>query len=115
MQERADISETIVSSLPLWDFKLWKKALKKNAPLSFWLEVTARCNNNCRQCYVNVPEEDCAAVGQGITLEEIKRIVDEAASLGCLSCLLTGGEPLIRKDFSDIYSYLKQKGLSQRA
>jgi radical SAM protein with 4Fe4S-binding SPASM domain len=31
--------------------------------------------------------------------------------LGALWCGLTGGEPLLRKDFSDIYLYLKKKGL----
>jgi radical SAM protein with 4Fe4S-binding SPASM domain len=46
-----------------------------------------------------------------LTLDEIKEVTDEAASLGALWCLVTGGEPLLRKDFIDIYLYLKSKGL----
>jgi radical SAM protein with 4Fe4S-binding SPASM domain len=35
----------------------------------------------------------------------------EAVSLGAVWCLITGGEPLLRKDFPDIYLSLKKKGL----
>ena len=30
---------------------------------------------------------------------------------GCLWFLLTGGEPLVRRDFLEIYQYIKRKGL----
>jgi len=33
------------------------------------------------------------------------------ADAGCLFLLLTGGEPLLRPDFGDVYRYAKQKGL----
>jgi len=78
---------------------------------SFDLEITARCNLNCRHCYVNLPAGDREARQKELSLSEIKRIVDEAVSLGALWCLITGGEPLLRKDFFDIYLYLKKKGL----
>lgn len=77
----------------------------------FDLELTARCNNNCRHCYINLPAEDRVAKDKELSFEEIKEIVDEAISLGILFCLLTGGEPLLREDFFDIYLYLKRKGL----
>ena len=44
-------------------------------------------------------------------MDRIKEITDEAVSLGALWCLITGGEPLLRDDFLDIYLYLKKKGL----
>jgi len=37
--------------------------------------------------------------------------LDEITEAGCLWLLYTGGEPFIRKDFLDIYTYAKQKGL----
>jgi len=80
-------------------------------PLSFDLEATARCNNNCRHCYINLPPGDKAALHDELTLDEISHIADQAVSLGSLWCLLTGGEPLLRKDFSDLYLMLKSKGL----
>jgi radical SAM protein with 4Fe4S-binding SPASM domain len=83
----------------------------KRALISFDLEITARCNNNCRHCYINLPTEDKEAKGKELSLEEIKEIANEAVSLGAVWCLITGGEPLLRKDFPDIYLSLKKKGL----
>ncbi len=37
--------------------------------------------------------------------------MDETVEMGCLWWLITGGEPLVREDFADIYLYLKKKGL----
>ncbi len=83
----------------------------KRIPLSFSLEITARCNNNCRHCYINLPAEDTQARSVELTPEEIADIADQAVEMGALTCLLTGGEPLLRPDFPDIYLGLKRKGL----
>jgi len=83
----------------------------KRALISFDLEITARCNNNCRHCYINLPAGDKEAKEKELRLEEIGEIGNEAVSLGAVWCLITGGEPLLREDFPDIYLYLKKKGL----
>ena len=80
-------------------------------PLQLNLELTARCNNNCRHCYINLPAGDTKARRSELSLNEIKCIADEAVAQGTLWCLLTGGEPLLRDDFIDIYTYLRRKGL----
>jgi radical SAM protein with 4Fe4S-binding SPASM domain len=105
------MSEAYVSSVDLHDFPLWKKMRGKKALISFDLEITARCNNNCRHCYINLPAGDKEAKKKEISLEEIKEIGNEAVSLGAVWCLLTGGEPLLREDFTHIYLSLKKKGL----
>ena len=78
---------------------------------SFELELTARCTSDCRHCYIRLPADDAHARSMELQSDEIARIADEAVSLGSLWCLITGGEPLLRKDFSEIYSMLKRKGL----
>lgn len=93
------------------DFPLWEKLKSKRALISFDLEVTARCNNNCRHCYINLPAGDRAAITAELSVDEILAIADEAIALGALWCLITGGEPLLRDDFFDIYRALKRKGL----
>ena len=93
------------------DFDLWKKIGEKRIPLSFELEVTARCNNNCRHCYINLPPGDEKALRDELTPDEISNIADQAVSLGTLWCVITGGEPLLRKDFIELYRLLKSKGL----
>lgn len=101
----------VVTSIEIQDFALWDKMKNKRDLFSFDLEVTARCNNDCRHCYINLPAADKEAQRLELTLEEIDRIADEAADMGAFWCLITGGEPLLRKDFSDIYMCLKKKGI----
>jgi len=105
------MKESVVSYLSLPEFSLWKKIKGKRTLLSFDLEITARCNNNCRHCYINLPADDKTAKKNELAIEEIDEIADEAVALGALWCLLTGGEPLLREDFFDIYLSLKKKGL----
>ncbi|HEY9072922.1 MAG TPA: radical SAM protein, partial [Desulfobaccales bacterium] len=105
------MNQKFVTSLQLPGFQLWDKLQKRRAPISFDLEVTARCNNDCRHCYINLPAGDREAKEKELSLEEILRIAREAADLGAVWCLLTGGEPLLREDFFEIYLGLKRLGL----
>jgi MoaA/NifB/PqqE/SkfB family radical SAM enzyme len=100
-----------LEELELPDFHLWKKTEEKRIPLSAEIEFTERCNNNCIHCYINLPANDEEAKKRELSFREITDIVDEAVEMGCLWWLISGGEPLVRKDFADIYLYLKKKGL----
>ena len=101
-----------VSKIEIQDFSLWeKKAAQPRALYAFDLELTARCNNNCRHCYINLPANDQAAKAQELSLAEIEYIADQAVELGAVWVLLTGGEPLLRPDFPEIDLMLKRKGL----
>ncbi len=99
------------SSIEIQQFALWDKMNARRAAFSFDLEITARCNNDCRHCYIVLPANDRAAQAQELTLAEIAAIADQAVELGALWCLLTGGEPLLRDDFADVYLMLKRQGL----
>ena len=105
------MSEPFVSSVNLHEFSLWKKMEFKRIPFLFDLEITARCNLNCRHCYINLPAADRMTEDKELSLVEIQEIVDEAVSLVALWCVVTGGEPLLRDDFLDIYLHLKRRGL----
>ena len=93
------------------EFGLWEKMAAGRAVFSFDLEATARCNLDCRHCYINRPAGDRAARKRELTVEEIGRLGGEAAALGAVWCLVTGGEPLLRTDFFDLYMALLGKGL----
>lgn len=101
-----DLRVVSISQLPLWE-----KTRRNRTLLSVTLESTARCNNDCVHCYINLPADDKEAIGKELTTQEIKAIVDESVSLGALWFLITGGEPLLRDDFSEIYQYIKRKGV----
>lgn len=100
-----------IATIQIQDFGLWEKLRERRAVISFDIEITARCNNNCRHCYINLPANDQVARSKELTLREIESIADQATSLGAFWVLLSGGEPLLRKDFADIYMSLKRKGL----
>jgi cyclic pyranopterin phosphate synthase len=63
------------------------------------LSVTDRCNLRCSYC---MPEEEYAWLPRGdiLTFEEVNRLIDVFADLGVDKVRLTGGEPLLRRDFS---------------
>lgn len=105
------MTKSIVVSTPTQDFFLWEKMKSKKALMRFNLEITARCNNTCKHCFINLPVDDRKAKEKELSFDEIMKIADEAISLGALWCLITGGEPLLRKDFFEIYHSLKKKGL----
>lgn len=87
------------------------KGQARRIPLSGTLELTHRCNNRCVHCYVNEDAGDMEKGGKELTLTEICNLIDAFAENGCLWLLLTGGEPLLREDFEEIYMYAKKKGL----
>jgi radical SAM protein with 4Fe4S-binding SPASM domain len=105
------LSKQFISSESLHKFRLWDQQIVCRWPVSFNLEVTARCNNNCRHCYINLPAGDRKARSRELSREEILKIGGEAVDLGALWCLISGGEPLLREDFFDLYLGLKRLGL----
>lgn len=87
------------------------KILSQRIPTDGSIEVTARCNLRCVHCYINLPLNDRAAQEKELSYKEFCNIIDQIVDEGCLWLLLTGGEPFIRPDFLDIYTYAKKKGL----
>lgn len=67
------------------------------------IELTERCNLGCAHCYIRRPLFDKQARAMETSGDEIRGILKEAVSLGCKGVRLTGGEPLVRDDFSQIY------------
>jgi radical SAM protein with 4Fe4S-binding SPASM domain len=106
------MTKSYSEAMPLPDLPLWKRLARNGQGFySFDIDLTARCNLNCRQCYINVSAGDRAARARELGLKRIEMLAGEAASLGVFWCLLSGGEPLLREDFADIYLALKKKGL----
>jgi radical SAM protein with 4Fe4S-binding SPASM domain len=91
--------------------RLMERTPEGRFPWFVTIELTARCNLNCVHCYINRSANDREAEKRELTTEEFYRILDEIAGEGCFGVLFTGGEPLLRQDFLDIYTYTKKKGL----
>jgi radical SAM protein with 4Fe4S-binding SPASM domain len=91
--------------------RLYDKINDQRLPINGSIEVTARCNLHCAHCYINLPAGDRQAKERELSTKDLYRIIDQIVDEGCLWLLLTGGEPFIRPDFLDIYTYAKNKGL----
>jgi radical SAM protein with 4Fe4S-binding SPASM domain len=94
-----------------WSLNLHHKVVNQRVPVSGSVEITQRCNLRCVHCYNSLPLSDREARRSELTYDEHCRILDEITAAGCLWLLFTGGEIFARKDFLDIYTYAKQKGL----
>lgn len=75
------------------------------------IELTERCNNACIHCFINQPEYDSNIKNRENSNDFIKRILTESANLGFLTVRFTGGEPLLRHDFKEIYLFARRLGL----
>ncbi len=94
-----------------WSVGIHQRVASHRVPASGTLEVTSRCNMTCAHCYNNLPLGDRKARLNELTYEEHCHILDEITQAGCLWLLYTGGEIFGRKDFLDIYTYAKKRGL----
>jgi len=85
------------------------RAAQQRIPLSGSIDLTYRCNLRCVHCYLNGDRvhTDRQEMGTG----KILSVLDEITDTGCLNLLITGGEPLLRDDFPEIYSHAKKNGL----
>ena len=90
---------------------LFAKADINKVPLAGSFELTPRCTLNCKMCYIHRKENDKSA----ITLEKDAKywidLAEKARDSGMLLLLLTGGEPMLRPDFDEIYVACKKLGL----
>lgn len=80
-------------------------------PLEGSIDLTYRCNDNCRHCWLKVTD-DSAQEKQELSLEEIKKIVNQARQMGCRKWSISGGEPMLRPDFAEIFDYITQNSSS---
>ncbi len=85
-------------------------AKEHKVPLSATIELTPFCNFSCLMCYVRLTAEQAKKQGEMLTKEQILEVARQAKDMGTLYLTLTGGEPLSRPDFWEIYSELNKMG-----
>ena len=90
---------------------VFQKAAINHIPVSGTFELTPRCNLSCEMCYIRMSAAEEATIGQELTADEWLSLGKQAVDAGMVYLLLTGGEPLLRPDFSEIYSGLAEMGI----
>ena len=76
---------------------------------SIGIEITGRCNLQCKHCYMNSKRE---IFNEEISLNEWLNFFDELKREfgNKVSIQVTGGEPFVRSDIFEIFAYLKKLG-----
>ncbi len=87
------------------------KAEHLHIPLVGSFELTHRCNLNCLHCYLGPQSCRHELRGREMDTARVHALIDEMTGGGCLNLLITGGEPLLREDFPEIYRHAKENGL----
>jgi radical SAM protein with 4Fe4S-binding SPASM domain len=106
-----DCAQTVLVNDKRYLERLHKKIEKERIPFSGSIDLTHRCNLRCIHCYLG-PQTSSPAIHPGeLKTEQVLSLLDEITEAGCLFLLITGGEPLLRKDFPRIYTHAKRNGL----
>lgn len=100
MTKKAQMSEVAA-----YKKRLWEKPVLRN----LFLELTLQCNENCIHCGSrcgDVRSRELTAEQYAAFLDKVKRDF----GTGTLMLHVTGGEPLLRRDFFDIVGYANKLG-----
>jgi MoaA/NifB/PqqE/SkfB family radical SAM enzyme len=73
-----------------------------------WLEITGKCQLNCEHCYADSgPEGDHGSM----TLEDWRRVIDQAAAVGVREAQFIGGEPTLHEGLADMVMHALRRGM----
>ena len=101
-----------------YSFDLLKSSIPVNAcpsiineqndyPTVATLEITNNCNLRCRHCYGSYGRE----LNQQLSLNQCKKIISDLATIKINILEITGGDPSVHPDISDIIRYALQQGI----
>lgn len=88
----------------------WQKYLdcdNRYFPAISWM-ITGKCNYNCLHCF---NAADNAPIMSEWTLEEANRLIAQAQKCGINAFTITGGEPMLHKNFFEIVESIYAHGM----
>lgn len=88
---------------------LWVDGKKLKIPLYLQMEITSRCNMMCRMCYIASNCEDNRK--RELSAKAWLDIAKQARDMGLTIVNITGGEPIIKEDFFELYEGLSNLGI----
>ena len=79
----------------------------KPVPDPVFIELTTRCNLSCAYCYAARSQKNC-----DLDTSLALKLITEIADMGTFGIVLSGGEPMLHPDITDIVSHAAQAGLA---
>lgn len=101
------IVNVVSTPTPLQEDQIYRFYPNRFVRSCFW-SMTGRCNYRCRHCFMDAPE---GTLGE-ISHEETMNLIDQMAACGVLRVDITGGEPLVRKDFWQIIDRFREHNIA---
>lgn len=95
---------SFLKRLPFQEVKFENRIMQKKERglKELWFHVTNKCNLSCNHClFSSGPKEN----GE-LKFSDIKDLSTQAYHLGCKIFALTGGEPFVHNEYSDIIDHL---------
>lgn len=86
----------IFNNIKILNLLLMFKLFKHRVPLFVGFSLTNKCNLSCKYCKTSLLKTT------ELDTNHIIKIINQLGKLGCQKIWLTGGEPLLRNDLSDI-------------
>jgi radical SAM protein with 4Fe4S-binding SPASM domain len=83
------------------------KAAGERRPVTVW-NSTRTCNLSCIHCYTDSEKK---SYPKELSTEEAKSMLDDLANFEIPALLISGGEPLMRKDLFELVSYAVSLGI----
>jgi len=85
---------------------------QRKFPLNcLYFYLTEGCNLACRHCWIQPKYQGEGKSFPSLGLDLFKSIIEQAIPLGLTSVKLTGGEPLLHPNISEMLDYIKEKNL----
>ncbi len=81
---------------------------RAGVPTGVHLQVADRCNHTCQHCYQVQGQK-----GE-LSLDEVRRVIDDLAAQGVLTLNVSGGEATLRHDLVDILLHARARGFAVR-
>ena len=87
------------------------KEMPRRYPFNGTFELTVRCNLKCKMCLFRHDDSESSEImAKEKTAEEWIDMARQVAEAGTLHILITGGEPMLRPDFCEIYEGIYKQG-----
>ena len=106
-EARAPCSRALLTRRPIIAERRRQTQLPR-LPLKGSIDLTYRCDNHCRHCWLwlaeNAPEQR-----DELSTDEWREVIDQARALGTREWAISGGEPMLRPDFAEIFDYVTAK------
>ncbi len=98
--------DKLKSKIPIGLYHLIKaRFFNVKFPHAIQFNITFKCNQRCLYCGIYNDDR------YEMTTEQIYKMIDEFAELGTSRLSITGGEPLVRKDFPKVVQHARERGL----